>query len=291
MPPGPLGDLDKYFLSSYTARREVVKQTTSPVIVISGSKLILHRDGREDKPIVIPDIYHALKTIAHLPFTLYLQLSPSALSAEPINAETKKNLEAIRAQLELVDRALEAAGFDGTQLRRQRAIVKASRALLQETGASGRISAKSLYAFAAQMGPLMLANASDAGCAQIKATHDQIMKWKTELSEEEWNRLIVVNRARHQARYRNAGTQYFAWLLRTSSSAWSYPGESMRMIYAESLGPQEESMDELATVIIDSDASQHFFGDNWRLSEDILSAGAERCVAALPESDRYYVAK
>ena len=84
------------------------------------------------------------------------------------------------------------------------------------------------------------------------------------LSADEWNSLVVVNRARHQARYHNAATQYFHWLLNDSSTSWSYPGESMRVIYAESLGPQEDTSDELGTVSIDARASTAFFDDPWR---------------------------
>jgi hypothetical protein len=113
-----------------------------------------------------------------------------------------------------------------------------------------------------------------------------MMKWKDTMSAAEWNRLMVVNRARHQARYRNAATQYFHWLFADSGPSWSYPGESMRVIYAESLGPTEDASDELATVLIDADASAAFFQEPWRLSEDILSSGAAECVKKLPPGDR-----
>jgi hypothetical protein len=56
----------------------------------------------------------------------------------------------------------------------------------------------------------------------------------------------------------------------------------MRVVFAEFLGKEEESTDLLATVLIDSDASSEFFGDSWRLSEDILSDGAATCVKKLP---------
>jgi hypothetical protein len=56
--------------------------------------------------------------------------------------------------------------------------------------------------------------------------------------------------------------------------------------YAESLGPKEDASDELATVLIDADASAAFFQDPWRMSEDILSKGAAECIGKLPQSDR-----
>jgi hypothetical protein len=121
--------------------------------------------------------------------------------------------------------------------------------------------------------------------ASSELTHAQLMKWKTTMSADEWDRLMVVNRARHQARYRNAATQYFQWFLADKGPSCGYPGEGMRVIYAESLAPNEKASDELATVLIDADASTVFFGDSWRISEDILSGGAERCIRKLPDSD------
>jgi len=98
----------------------------------------------------------------------------------------------------------------------------------------------------------------------------------------------VVNLARHQARYRNAATQYFHWLFGDSTPAWAYPGESMRVIFAETLGKNGTSIDESTTVEIDADASQAFFNDRWRMSEDILSNGAAACIGKLSDKDRIY---
>jgi len=134
----------------------------------------------------------------------------------------------------------------------------------------------------------MAQNAWDAGCEQIKTTHAQMMKWKKQLTSDDWAKLVVVNRARHQARYRNAATQYFHWLFGDESPAWSYPGESMRVIYVEYLAKEEDASDVLATIVVDSDASEAFFANRWRLSEDILSEGAAACIVKLPEGDRVY---
>ena len=113
-----------------------------------------------------------------------------------------------------------------------------------------------------------------------------MMQWKGELSDDEWRQLVVVNRGTHQARYRNAATQYFHWLINDEGTSWSYPGESMRVLFVESLGKDEKTTDELATVLIDADASRAFFGDLWRLSEDVLSDGAAACIKKLHEADR-----
>ncbi len=47
-------------------------------IEVSGNNLILHRAGQAETKRVLPDIYHALKDVAHIPFLIYLRLKPLA---------------------------------------------------------------------------------------------------------------------------------------------------------------------------------------------------------------------
>ena len=288
IPPGPLGDLDQLFIASYTSSRSEFIQTAPPFIVVSGSNLILHRNGQKDTVRVIPDLYHALKDIAHIPFTVYLQLSPVAESGAPLTDESAISLRTLLTRIDAVQGVLAASGYTPDEIARQKEILNESQAIVASTLKSSRLDRATLDAFTHRMGPLMLLNAGDAGCLQIQATHAQMMKWKETLSPVEWNRLVVVNRARHQARYRNAATQYFHWLFNDSAPSWSYPGESMRVIYVESLGPNEDASDEFGTVLIDEKASMAFFEDPWRLSEDILSNGAAECIKKLPDADRFH---
>lgn len=289
IPPGPVGDIDQVFLDAYTSRCTATLATAQPYIVVSGSSLILRRVGKPEESIrVIPDSYHALKDIAHVPFTIYLLLSPLGASSDQMSNEQLKPLQALSAKIDAANNALNTGNYSEEELSRQKKILDNSAIILTSTIQARKVSPDELARFAKSVGPLMLQNAWDAGCQQIRATHAQMMAWKKEFSQQEWEHLIVVNRARHQARYRNAATLYFHWLFADHGSSWSYPGESLRVIYAESLGPKQEAKDEFATVLIDADASAAFFGDPWRLTEDILSNGAADCIAKLPADDRVY---
>jgi hypothetical protein len=287
VPSGPLGDVDQLFMDSYFSRRSTVIGLTSPFVVVSGSDLILHRQGGTEKARVIPNVYHALKDVAHVPFAIYLQLSFVAGLGSDLSEEQLNEMTLFRTRIEAARSALSTGDFTPTELSRQKQILDSSDSIVLATLRYKRVDKASLSSFAKNMGPLMLLNAWDAACAQIQGTDSQMMKWKETMTSDEWKRLVVVNRARHQARYRNAATQYFHWLLGGDPS-WCYPGESMRVIYAESLGPQEDSSDELGTIIVDADASTAFFADPWRLSEDILSDGAAACIKQLPDADRLY---
>lgn len=283
-PGGALGELDKLFLDAYTQTSQAIKAQHTPIIVVGGSNLTLLGTSAPTKPIpVIPASFHALKAVAHFPFATYLTLK-TQLDA-PLSQETIDRLtlfvngqSAARAQL--------ASFVDGEKLQRQTAILDATTALIEDAIAKRQMSRVRLREFARRMGPLLMENTRDAGCAQVVATHAQVQKWRAELTDVDWSRVVVANRGNHQARYRNAATLYFAWLLGDDAPRWSYPGESDRVVYVETLFGNDEASDLLATVVIDAEASEAFFGDKWRLSEDVLSDGAAQCIGRLPDRER-----
>lgn len=291
IPEGPLGEVDRSFLDAYCGLQLATFKHQRAYVVVSGSKLILHwgagSNKAPDEEKGIPDTYHALKDVAHVPFSVYLLLTGIERGYTTLE-EQKAALTTLKGRIDGAKVSLDPKYFSKEQTERQREILDTSENLTATVLRMGSISRPTLSTFAAKMGPLMLRNAWDAGCEQIKTTHEQTMAWKKQLTSEEWANLTVVNVARHQARYRNAATQYFHWLFGDSGPAWGYPGESLRVIFAETLGKDATSIDELTTLEIDAEASQAFFSNSWRMSEDILSDGAAACIAKLPERDRAY---
>jgi hypothetical protein len=285
-PPGPLGDLDGSFLASYDARRISVLAQQGPFVVVLGSSLKLYVPGRDIPPVqVLPDSYHALKDVAHTPFAAYLLLLPIEKGQETVTSQSKA-IQELLSRIGAAQQEITEKWFTPEELDRQKTILQSTADLLRQTQATNSLARETLISFAHKLGPLMAQNAWDAGCTQVVESHRQMMTWKSELSTEDWNHLVAVNRGTHQARYRNAATQYFHWLFNDAGTSWSYPGESMRVLFVESLGKDEKTTDEFATVLIDADASQAFFGDAWRLSEDVLSEGAAHCITKLSETDR-----
>jgi hypothetical protein len=287
IPPGPLGDFDTKFLEVYTARIRAIEQTHPTYVEISGSNLILHRHGQgAESAKILPDIYHALKDVAHVPFTTYLALIPLTAPNHILTAEEISQLQDLSAKIVAARNALDTGHFDANQLVRQQEMIDRSLELLRDSIQQKKIDHSTLGNYVLTMSPLIRQNADEAGCDQIHEMHIQMMRWKLVMTQDEWSNLIAVNRSSHQPRYRNVATQYFAWLFNIPSPAWAYPGESERLIYEESLPRGLDTADLLISILIDADASSAFFGNRWRLSEDVLSDGAARCVAQLPDQDR-----
>jgi hypothetical protein len=287
IPPGPLGDVDTLFLNEYVARIDDITQVHPLYVEVSGNNLILHRNGQEESKRVIPDIYHALKDVSHVPFLLYLRLVPLS-SNEQLSETEIAGLETLSAKISAARDALSTGGFHYVQTKREQRIIDSSIALLRSTVVAKRIPHSTLESFTRSMAPLLLENSDDAACYVIQGMHAQMMEWKSSMTSNEWDRLVVINPGVLQPRYRSLATQYFGWLFRAPAPRWAYPGENERVIYSEFLHPHRDSGELLASIRIDADASTAFFGNKWRLSEDLLSDGAARCITRLPERDRIW---
>jgi hypothetical protein len=89
---------------------------------------------------------------------------------------------------------IDSRWFSPEQIPRQHAVLDGTLEFLQTTVQAGNVSHSSLMEYAGKMGPMMAQNAWDAGCLQIIATHSQMMRWKDQLSHDDWNSLVDLNK-------------------------------------------------------------------------------------------------
>jgi hypothetical protein len=275
--PDPLLALNGLFLNAYRERQAFVRTNTSPIIVADFDRLILYRNGLTETNRSIPAIYHALKTVAHVPFGIYLSVEPcTRIVAGPVSESVKNNLKSFLEKIQTVERFLPEASFSPEQIARQRSILEACEAYLTKVVSTRTASRVELLSFVHRVATLVLANADDAAAAQLDMTHAVVMKWKRRIPPEEWNRLVVVVRGPQLPRRLNILTQYFAKVLHEPGHGLGYPLESRRLIYAEFIFNNRDQLDLMASSFLDGDASEAFFGDRLRMSRDLLSEGAKK---------------
>src|SRR5260370_130239 len=154
VPPGPLGEIDQSFLDSYCALQVAVFEHQTPYVVVSGSNLILHwgagsnKDPDEEKG--IPDTYHALKDVAHVPFSVYLLLMSIDKGFVTLDHQ-KTALTTLKDRMEAAKSSLNANYFSKEQIERQKQILDASENLVTTVLNTGPTSSTTLPAFAADM--------------------------------------------------------------------------------------------------------------------------------------------
>jgi hypothetical protein len=87
-------------MDSYFRRRSTVNGLTSPFVVVSGSDLILHRQGGNEKAGVIPNVYQTPEDVAQVPFAIYLQLPPVARVGSDLTEGQLNEMTLFRTRIE-----------------------------------------------------------------------------------------------------------------------------------------------------------------------------------------------
>jgi hypothetical protein len=250
----------------YTQAKARALAKEGPVMIVVGDDLVMRQGQKRRQARVIPEIYHTLKTYAHVPMAIDVALAAHA-DENPLAEDTVHELRDYRAMLPAACAAIPAAGLDREQQERQKSMVEACTRFLDSVIEGRRCTAADRMAFARRMNPLVMANVSAAARAALDAMHRQVCEWRTELTSEEWRRLTVIVIGRPLPRKDNLAVQYFARLL-------DLPGEGKRLIYVEGQVEEARALDQLATDRVDTQIAVDFFNDRHRMARDLLADAA-----------------
>jgi hypothetical protein len=269
--PQALTALNDAFRAAYADAKSRVLGSAGPTLIVNGDNFALLRDGRRVEANVGTPIYNPVKTIAHIPLAIYVTLTPGDGA---IDDDRLKTLAGLRALIPPAEGSLDALKLSAATLARQKQIVAASLAFLDDVTGSRRFARSSLLAFTRGMAPLVMENVAEAARAQLDATHAQVSAWRRDLSPQEWNRLHVLIIGPHMPREQLVVTQYFLRLLHE-------PREGRRVVYAESLWEEAKALDLLGTHLLDGSVGEAFFGDYMRMHRDLLGDAASQYLPRL----------
>lgn len=267
-----LKSLNSAFRGAYSKAREDVLSVPDPVIVFEGESVVLLVDKKREEKRFQPAIYDHLKTMAHVPMALYLLIEPQGYGT--LDAKRLERLKAYRKRLEAARASLGIRGFSPEQEKRQQEILTASMEFIDQTEKRKTVQLVHMGEYILRMRPLIDANIREAANAQLDALHAQVMAWKAAVPTDQWKRLRVVVMGGHTPRTGNFATQYFSRLL-------GEPLDDRRLVYAESLWDEKDSVNLLGRCVLDSEISHAFFGDRQRLFRDLLSDAAEKHIGSL----------
>jgi hypothetical protein len=186
-----------------------------------------------------------------------------------IRDDRLRTLAGLRELIPPAERSLDTVKLSAATLARQKQIVAASMAFLDDV-AGNRTFARSLQlAFTGGISPLVMENVAQATRAQLDAIHAQVSAWRRDLSRQEWDQLHVLIIGPHMPREDLVVVQYFLRLLHE-------PGEGRRVVYAESLWEEPQALDLLGTHLLDGSVGEAFFGDYMRMHRDLLGDPAKQ---------------
>jgi hypothetical protein len=262
----PLLTLNNASRMFYTQAKATALEHHGLVIIVVGDDLVLRKGTTRTQTCVIPEIYHTLKAIAHVPMAIDVALAAHA-EEERYPDDFVKELRDYRGLLPVTEGRLATAGLNPEQLERQKAILTACGAFLDSVVIKKQCAARERIAFARRMNPLVMANASAAARAALDLLDRQIAYWKSQMKPEEWHRVTVLVIGRQLPRKDNLAVQYFSRVLGEN-------GEGKRILYAEGLAQEPRALDLLATHLVDTQIASDFFNDFRRMNRDLLSDAA-----------------
>lgn len=257
-----------------------------PVFVMEADRAALFLDGERYDAIILPQMYHNVKAVGHLPFGTYLTLTtngPGALSGESVTA--------LEEQKRLAESLLDFADWLADHPPMMKHYVNRTGVTHKLLGVTvdfiaGLLQTRyleepALNSFAREIVPLFMDHVAIAAALELDALDKQVTEWRELMGESNWRRLYVVLMTGHQARYREVSSQYFHRLLHERESVGAH--FEKRIVHAESIWDEQGAFKLLARHIVDSAASRAFFDDSSRLQEDLMSdAAADYLVELLP---------
>lgn len=269
--PAALTALNDAFRAAYADAKVRMLAASGPTLLVNGDIFTLLRHGQREAANVGTPIYDPVKTIAHIPLAIYVTLTPGDGAVEDDRART---LDGLRGLIPPAETSLDTLKLTTATLDRQKQIVAASLAFLDDVLAKRRFARAQLIAFTRRMAPLVMENVTEATHAQLDATHAQVSAWRRELSAREWGELHVVIIGPHMPRDGLVVMQYFLRLLGERQ-------EGGRVVYAESLWQEPQALDLLGTHLLDGSVGEAFFGDATRMHRDLLADAASQYLPRL----------
>ena len=261
-----LKELNASVRRAYAQSRSDLLSRSEPIIIVRGAQLLLLHQGERIEGAPTPPEYDALKTVSHVAMGIFVLLQP--FGEGPIAAAQLERLQQlqdlVRAAEEVVFESLIA---DPLVAGEQKPALRACASFLENLLAAKQWEATELADFLNKIKPQLLTNIAAAARTQIDSLHRQVVAWRGTLTAEEWDRLHVIVLGAAAPRQKNVAIQYFSRLLGTR-------GESLELLYAESIFSDQRALELLGTHLLDIEISKGFFDTPWRMHNDAMGNAA-----------------
>lgn len=258
-----LKSLNETFLREYKlARADALIHQLEPMVILKGDALILHHNGKriEDTSAILP-IYHDLKSVAHIPLTVYNSIQNLMRRPEHLS-----ELKVFRSELDKILVKLPEIFPEPKQFKVQQDIISKSLEILSRAieTPNFRDQIKQANRFFRSFESAFLSNINTVAESQLNSMHTIMTRWCTEYQIDTSQLRVLIIGGRGERRD-NLPATYFERLL----------GENghRRIVFVEELVEDEAKAKNIfSSWFINEDISRVFFGDGDpdRLNKDVL---------------------
>lgn len=260
-----LSDLNEQFLTTYDRARNYLLSLIHPIIICSGDKAIIVHRGKRYEELVIPKLYHDLKSISHIPLKIYLTIifNIGNLSNENY-IDLKKYLQDIRSIRNSIQ-------FPSSVQKTQYHIIDLSIEYLRRVLKRKFVDKIELKQFCQQVKNLFSVNIELAARLHLDMLDSKIRPWyHSRFNDTERQSLKVLIMGPKTARYGFLSKMYFFTLLGEQH-------EGKHIIFIESVDNEQKALEILAVWLLDAQTSTIFYDDDGeRLHRDVLGDAAKR---------------
>ncbi|CAF1467920.1 unnamed protein product [Rotaria magnacalcarata] len=271
----PLYDLNEQFLRAYDRVRDHLMSTISPIIICTRDNVtVLHRGQRYEEQ-VIPKLYHDLKSISHIPLTIYLTLLFNFGNlSDSKYIELKKYLQDIRSLRNSIR-------FPAYIQQNQDDIVDLSIEYLRTVLKRKFVEKRQLKTYCQQTQTLFSINIELAARLHLDMLDSKIRPWyQHHFNDTERNSLRILIMGPKTARHGFLTKEYFYTLIGERH-------EGKHIIYVESVDNEQQALEILGAWLLDAQTSTTFYdGDSERLHRDLLADAAKTHIKRLFEKSK-----
>lgn len=269
-----LDRLNSAFRSHYGDSRAATLGRTDPIILAEFETLVLlHKGERREEPFT-PPLYHRLKSISHIPLTLFVM--SSRYGDKKLPPDGLRALEEYRALIVAARDALPALEIPTDLRPTLDTIISSSLLLIDQTRITRRFDPVAVTVLARSLEPAVMSAAREAARAQLDGLDRATRRFRADLGEDAWSRAYVVVLGVRQARVDNLQYSYFRRVMGSEA-------DGKRLIYAESVFEESKALDLLGTILLDRAIGVAFFDREYRMERDLLGdATAEYLPVLLP---------
>lgn len=260
-------ELNDTAISIYQDAKSRFLAHADPVVIASGGSVLIKHRGGERRVGPTPPAYHVLKTVGHVPRSIWAAMDPALEGLDP-KEEWRAKLVQLRSGVAAAQRALPQAGLPQPAAGRAEDTLRRGLGLIDRYLANGVPSRPELQQEMRAVAPALLADAADAAQLQLDAIDRDVRPWWNGLSREERERAMVVVLGAKTARPGNLVFGYFVNLLGVAETGH-------RVVYAESVFDDKGGEGILATMLTDRRLAVDFFADERRMERDLLADGAQ----------------
>lgn len=256
-----LDRLNAAFRSHYGDSRAATLGRTDPIILVEFETLVLlHKGERHEAPFT-PPLYHRLKSISHIPLTLFVM--SSRYGDKPLPSGALHALEDYRALVTTARDALPSLEIPADLRPTLDTIISSSLLMIDEVRVTKRFDPMAATALARSLQPAVMSAAREAARAQLDGLDRASRRFRADLGEDAWSRAYVVVLGVRQARVDNLQYSYF-------QRAMGPDADGKRLIYAESIFEESKALDLLGTILLDRAIGIAFFDQEYRMERDLV---------------------